>query len=229
MPDAAGAERTAILPDPLPRTPANPAERVAELQVSAHLMTLDAGLFCIFQTPGSPSPDAATGLPGVRITPAPGITGRPEAVSVSTFREDGWLNGTAALVRITDGSAQVLVSIYQHKGMDAAPSLQVLRLSGDPNAAAPQGVATEPTAVPAVNPEVMAHVQRMGDVGCMLGEWIGAKGSRQWVEASASRQPARSRPRISNIRQCWGGTGFHRGWRVASSAAAGAWRCRCSG
>jgi hypothetical protein len=28
----------------------------------------------------------------------------------------------------------------------------------------------------------MAHIQRMGDVGCSLGEWLGLKGSRQWVE-----------------------------------------------
>ena len=28
----------------------------------------------------------------------------------------------------------------------------------------------------------MAHIQRMGDVGCKLGEWLGVKGSRQWVE-----------------------------------------------
>ena len=201
------------------------ANRVAELQVSAHLMTLETGLFCVFQTQGSPQSDPATGLPGVRITPAPGLAGRPEAVSVSTFREDGWLNGTAALVRVTDGSAQILVTIYQHKGKDAAPRLQVLRLSGEPNAAAapdpalvangkaangrapigqaatghapighapsghapsghtPAGDAAAAEAAPPVaNPAVMAHVQRMGDVGCALGEWLGKKGSRQWVE-----------------------------------------------
>jgi len=28
----------------------------------------------------------------------------------------------------------------------------------------------------------MAHVQRMGDVTCDLGDWLGVKGSRQWVE-----------------------------------------------
>jgi hypothetical protein len=31
-------------------------------------------------------------------------------------------------------------------------------------------------------PEMMAHVQRMGDVTCDLGDWLGVKGSRQWVE-----------------------------------------------
>jgi hypothetical protein len=205
MSEAASAERTVVdaaqpaqSADPLAANPPPDAlNRVAELQVTAHLMTLETGLFCVFQTPGSSPPDPATGLPGVRITPAPGLAGRPEAVSVSTFREDGWLNGTAALVRVTDGSAQILVTVYQHKGMDAAPRLQVLRLSGEPTA----GAAPEPAAAPGpaptraaapaagaeprqptANPEVMAHIQRSGDVGCARGEWLGAKGSRQWVE-----------------------------------------------
>ena len=91
-----------------------PSDRIAELRVTAHLMTLETGLYCVFPTPGSPDPDPRTGLPGVRVTPAPGLAGRPEAVSVSTFREDGWLNGTAALVHVADGTAQILVSIYQN-------------------------------------------------------------------------------------------------------------------
>lgn len=194
MSEAASAEKPIVKADPS-APPANPppeaSNRVAELQVSAHLMTLETGLFCVFQTPGSAPSDPATGLPGVRITPAPGLAGRPEAVSVSTFREDGWLNGTAALVRVTDGSAQILVTIYQHKGMDAAPRLQVLRLSGEPNvasapepaaAAARAAPAASGAAQPAANPAVMAHIQRSGDVGCALGDWLGSKGSGQWVE-----------------------------------------------
>jgi hypothetical protein len=200
MSEAAIAERVEVKPEPVRSRGADSNNRVSELQVTAHLMSLETGLFCVFQTPGSPSPDVATGLPGVRITPAPGLAGRPEAVSVSTFREDGWLNGTAALIRVTDGSAQILVTIYQKKGMDAAPRLQVLRLNGEAGAAlssaqsagqsGPQlGIAAGSGAtMPAVanapgqQPEVMAHVQRMGDVGCMLGDWLGVKGSKQWVE-----------------------------------------------
>lgn len=169
--------------------PPTAGSRVAELQVTAHLMTLEAGLFCVFQAPGGPPPDPVTSLPGVRITLAPGAAGRPEAVSVSTFREDGWLNGTAALVRVANGSAQILVTIYQDKGQDAAPRLQVLRLSGEPNAALAPGErplpAAERAAAPAPvgpTPEVMAHVQRMGDVTCDLGDWIGTRGSGQWME-----------------------------------------------
>lgn len=202
MSEAASVERTPSTTLPVAQT-ANPSaetsNRIAELQVSAHIMTLETGLFCVFQTPGSPQSDPVSGLPGVRITPAPGIAGRPEAVSVSTFREDGWLNGTAALVRVTDGSAQILVTIYQHKGVDAAPRLQVLRLNGEPNASAAPEAATataQPNlgaaearderpadpAPPVADPEIMAHIQRMGDVGCSRGEWLGQKGSGHWVE-----------------------------------------------
>src|ERR1700733_15814933 len=120
-------------PGPQPSaTQAPVAGRVTELRVSANLMTLDTGVYCVFPAPGSRTPDPATGLPGVRITRCPGMVGRPEAVCISTFRDDGWLDGTAALVRVTDGPAQVLVTIYQspRQGPDTAPRLQVLRLSG---------------------------------------------------------------------------------------------------
>ncbi len=159
--------------------------RIAELRVSGHLMTLDSGLFCVFQAPGSPSPDAVTGLPGVRVTLPPGASGRPEAISISTFRQDGWLDGTAALVRVTDGPAQVLVTIYQapRHGPDTAPRLQVLRLGGGVPAA--HAAAPAAAAAAAAEPEIVAHVQRTGDVGGLLGEWIGTRGSRSWIEGFA--------------------------------------------
>ena len=71
------------------------------------------------------------------------MAGRPEAVSISTFRDDGWLDNTAALVRVTDGQAQVLVTIYQAAGQPAehAPRLQVLRLAGDPAVAGSEAAA----------------------------------------------------------------------------------------
>src|SRR5690242_11242078 len=109
MSEAANAEVAGARPQDIPAETSAPSDRIAELKVTAHLMTLEAGLYCVFPTPGSAEADPRTGLPGVRVTPAPGIAGRPEAVSVTTFREDGWLNGTAALVRVTDGSAQILV------------------------------------------------------------------------------------------------------------------------
>ena len=77
------------------------ARALTELKVSGHLMTLDAGLYCIVQNP-SRAAEAASGLPGVRLSPPPGPLGRPEAVTIRTFRDDGWLQGggDAALVRV---------------------------------------------------------------------------------------------------------------------------------
>jgi hypothetical protein len=157
--------------------------RVTELKVSGHLMTLDAGLFCVFQAPDSAASNERSGLPGVRISLPPGPAGRPEAVTISTFRDDGWLNGqdAAALVRVESGPAQVLVTVYQAPSAppDSAPRLQVMRLGREAASAAPAQAATAAPSAPA---EIVAHVQRTGDVPSRVGEWAGARGSRLWIE-----------------------------------------------
>jgi hypothetical protein len=190
MPPAADAVQTmtdereaqGAAPPSAPLQPEASADgRITELRVSANLMALETGVYCVFPAPGSRSPDPATGLPGVRITRCPGMAGRPEAVSISTFREDGWLDNTAALVRVTDGPAQVLVTIYQMAGQPAenAPRLQVLRLAGDPAVAGAEAAAPTPQESVA---DVMAHIQGAGDTPGQFGEWIGKRGSRAWIE-----------------------------------------------
>jgi hypothetical protein len=165
------------------------ANRVTELKVSGHLMTLETGLFCVFQPPGSPSA-GSNGLPGVRLSLPPGPTNRPDAVSISTFRPDGWMNGGdgAALVRVKGGPAQVLVTIYQVPDAppEAAPRLQVTKLSGDagPAQANPGGAPIAPVGVPA-DSEMVAHVQRTGDVAARISEWVGVRGSKLWIEGFA--------------------------------------------
>jgi hypothetical protein len=173
---------------------------VTELKVSGHLMTLDAGLFCIVQSP-SAGVDPVAGLPGVRLSLPPGAGSRPEAVSIATFRDDGWLTGTgdAALVRVVGGPAQILVTVYQAPAaQEGAPNLQVLRLLDGQAAAAaaPRPVpvraanpaAVAPAAAPAGAPtpmDVLAHVQERGDVGVRFGEWVGERGSKRWIEGFA--------------------------------------------
>ena len=174
--------------------------QIEDLRVTAHMMTLDSGLFCVVSLPVAGA-DPVMGLPGVRLTVAPGPGGRPDAVSISGFREDGWLTATgdAALVRVVEGPAQIMVTIYQSKGAtDGAPNLQVRQLveptSGPAAApAAPVHVpavpaqASAPT-VPAESRKAMdmiAHIQGRGDVGCMLGDWMGEQGSRSWIEGFA--------------------------------------------
>jgi hypothetical protein len=105
---------------------------VNELRATANLMTLDAGLFCIVSNP-SRAANVATGLPGVRVSLPPGAAGRPEAVSIATFRDDGWLGpfGDAALVRVTGGPAHILITVYQAPDAPegGAPNVQVIRLT----------------------------------------------------------------------------------------------------
>jgi len=195
MSDAAPAPQAAAEAAPPPANQQGGDQapgRVAELRVSAHVMTLDRGLFCVFPAPGSPEPDHDSGLPGVRITRTPSQTQDPDAVSIATFRPDGWLDNKAALVNVTTPTAQILVSIYQNAnlGLDAAPRLQVLRLNADGPQPAPAAEPAPPAAeepppvpaAPAATPDVVAHVQRSGDIGVSLGQWVGTKGSRQWVE-----------------------------------------------
>ncbi|HEY5301915.1 MAG TPA: hypothetical protein VIJ55_14660 [Acetobacteraceae bacterium] len=185
MPDVAPSRAQPRAADVKPSDPKRPAGaatqgRVTELKVSGHLMTLDAGLFCVVLTAPIVGPG---GLPGVRLSRPPGTIGRPDSVEISTFREDGWLGDGegAALVRIADGPARILVTIYQapEATPDQAPRLQVLRLTGDAGAAPAQG---RPTQAATPEAEVVAHIQRMGDVGVKFGEWMGTRGSRLWIE-----------------------------------------------
>ena len=167
------------------------SKMITELKVSAHLMTLDAGLFCVFNSPGAPPPDAVTGLPGVRLSPAPAGSGG--TVDISGFNPGGWLGGGngAALVRVTGGAAPVLVTIYQDpSGQQDAPKLQVIRLTEagtEGPAAAPARPAdaapdrTEPP-VQGKDIEVAAHIYGRGDVAGRLGRWMGERGSKRWVE-----------------------------------------------
>ncbi len=175
------------MPDAKTQPSTNP---ITELKVSAHLMTMEDGLFCVFNTPGSAPPDAATGLPGVRITAAPGHGGFPGQVGISGFNAEGWLgvDAGATLVRITGGPAQVLVTIYQSAdGIHDAPKLQVIRLSDQPAAQEVETPEPAEEALPAQpdagHPfEVAAHIYGRGDVAGRLGEWMGEPGSKRWVE-----------------------------------------------
>ncbi len=197
---------------------------LTELKVSGHVMTLDTGLYCIVHKPsaggaaaaspqsgppqsGTPEPGTSplpappqgaagdAGLPGIRVSLAPGASGTADAVEIVSFRADGWLSraGDAALVRVRQGPAQVLMTIYQATTAPerTAPNIQVMKLlegatvpARPPEPAAPPVEATRapsPPRGPAVM-EMIAHIQERGDVGAMFGEWLGERGSKRWIE-----------------------------------------------
>ena len=162
------------------------SEMLTELKVSAHLMQLDPGVYCVSHTPGSTPPDAATGLPGARLSLPPGSSGR--GVTITGFSDDGWLGplDTAALIRVAQGPAQVLMTVYQHPNTEhPAPRLQVTRLVGGTPGADAAPPAPTADARDAGNAEVAAHVQRRGDVLSRIGDWVGEPGSQRWVEGFA--------------------------------------------
>lgn len=168
--------------------------RVIDLKAGAHMMVLDAGIFCIFHAAGQ-APAGPAGLPGVRISRAPGTP--PGIVTVSTFEEDGWIGGSngAALVRVMRGPAAVLVTTYQEPdSLHAAPRLQVAQLAGpvttaSAQAAVPEAAPASPivekaeaAAEPDVSKDISAHIQRRGDVTGGIGHWMGVPGSQGWIE-----------------------------------------------
>ncbi|PHI94174.1 hypothetical protein BG621_08155 [Parasaccharibacter apium] len=173
-----------------------PRHHITDLKAGAHVMTLDAGVFCVFHAPGQMEA-GPSGLPGIRISRAPGSP--EDAVEVVTFAEDGWMGAanSAALVRIRRGPAGIMVTTYQDGQTGGeAPRLQVIRLIGGVPAGqvagenvasiatgeAGTGRASVSGAAGQGTHEVIAHVQRRGDVGCAVGEWVGKKDSKRWVE-----------------------------------------------
>ncbi|MDX5930783.1 hypothetical protein [Acidiphilium acidophilum] len=179
------AAKTAAATPAMPPVPepaaALQAGSIQELKVSAHLMTLDTGLFCIVNEANAGA-TADQGLPGVRVSPPPVGGG---GVEITGFRPDGWLDGLgdAALVRVTKGPAQVLVTVYQIAGRaDASPRLQVMRLAN--GVAAPAPAPVEPEVM-----DVLAHIQTRGDVGAKFGDWLGEPGSANWIEGIAISAP----------------------------------------
>ena len=159
-----------------------------ELKVTGHMMALPVGLFCVLNETNSAT-GRSGGMPGVRISPPPLDASNVEIVG---FRADGWLSadGDAALVRVHRAPAQVLVTIYQLPDQpDSAPKLQVRQLLGVSGAvpdAAPNGPA------PAPAPErvdILAHIQSRGDVGAKFGDWLGERGSGNWIEGFAVATP----------------------------------------
>ncbi|WP_264812565.1 hypothetical protein, partial [Gluconacetobacter sacchari] len=173
----------------------NPS-RITDLKVAGRVMTLDAGLYCIFhasadEAPGSTAGGAASeGLPGVRISRAPGPGGA--GVGIATFDADGWLGAArnAALVRVPGAAGQILITIYHDPvRVSETPRLQVVRLADAPTAAGPGSAAVAPPAVvpkaEAPPGELTAHIQRRGDVAHALAEWMGTPGSGNWIEGFA--------------------------------------------
>ena len=181
-------------------------DMVQPLKVSGHLMSLPAGLFCIVNEPTG----CRNGLPGIRISKPP--QGNAD-IELAGFRPDGWLaaNGDAALLRISRGPAQILVTIYQSPNETDAPKLQVRQLIGGvearPAEAPVQSMPQAVTPAQSIKMDVMAHIQSRGDVGARFGDWLGEPGGGNWIEGFAIAAPEGIEPRDFSYQAVLG-----RGW-----------------
>ncbi|WP_241694376.1 hypothetical protein [Komagataeibacter melomenusus] len=166
-----------------------PVAKPDTMHVTARLMRLDAGLYCLFHA-AAPAPAQFGRLTGMRISAPPGGDG----VKVSTFDAQGWIGASAgaALVAVPAGGGAVLVTTYRDRDAPGElPALQIVRLGGPvaarPAAAQPARVAQAAPALP--EGRMMAHIQHRGDVQAELGAWMGESGSGHWLEGFAI-QPA---------------------------------------
>jgi hypothetical protein len=165
--------------------------RVQELRASAHLMTLETGIFCLVNGSGKGADGQIAGVRVCATDPA------DRNVTIATFRPDGWLGGggDSALIRVLQGPTQILITIYQPSGsQEGPPKLRVLRLS-EPGAAEPAAVspapavARAPVMILAEKHDVIAHIQSTGDVGRHFGEWVGEPGDQRAIEGFSLAAP----------------------------------------
>ena len=162
----------------------SPHGQSRDMEVSYELVRRDPGLFSLSLGTGPYS--GKQGLPAARVSLPPGPGDPRQTVSVSTFRGDGWLtaDNEPALVRVTSGSSEVLVTLYWNSAHGAGPKprLQWTRLDTGIKAIPKIGMDVPASGAPAGNAEIMAHIQDRGDVEGKLGEWIGQPRSGRWIE-----------------------------------------------
>jgi len=162
--------------------------------VSTRVIRLDPGFFSLSLMPGPT--DRIAGLPGVRVSLPPGPPGRPETVTISTLRGDGWMtvHDEPTLLRVPPAGAEILVTLYWSvAGSGAAPpALKLIRLNPDaPPAGAPSAASSSGQPAPggplSARPvtrtaEIVAHIEGVGDVDGKVGDWVGMRGSGRAIE-----------------------------------------------
>ncbi|CAK7193564.1 hypothetical protein COMNV_01784 [Commensalibacter sp. Nvir] len=175
-------------------------KRTIDLDVSGHLMSLNAGLYCIYHSPGQAEADEF-GFPGLRVSLPP--FQQKAHIKIETFEKDGWLGAekNAALVRVSNSPGLILITIYENPARKVnAPNIQVTRLNDAPKEQnrAQLNASTQDETPPRQEQNVsenanglskkeeesylFAHVERMGDVTVALGDWVGVPDSKTWIE-----------------------------------------------
>ncbi|KAA0678279.1 glycosyltransferase [Roseomonas genomospecies 6] len=187
------------------------AQQPIQIKATAQTLALAPGFYSLLVTNGGGATAAGEfPLPSVQLAPSPG---NPAGSSVEMIGSvpGNWLSkpGDTIIIKVSGGPATVILSSYKHVDRpNALLSLQFARIDDTPGtqqAAAPmpasapvQGAPVQGAPIqnapiqsapvqapPAVRPraEILAHIQRQGDLRFPDSNWAGAVGQRLWIEA----------------------------------------------
>ena len=187
-------------------------------------MTLEPGVFCIFNAPGDQRIDERTGFPGVRVSVPPGPT--DSKVDILSFGEEGWLGGRGQ--RGPSSHHRRSVGGRHHDlpaegATESAPKIQIQQLS-DGTVPVSGPVRTAPSQVDVANAEVAAHISGAATWWQRLANgWAtrAASAGSRFLDRTARRDRPRG-DRVSGGAWPWLAVALVRGWAVLRKPRDGA-------
>ena len=189
------------------------ATQPSQIKATAQNLALTPGFYSLIVTSGGgATAPGEVPLPSVQLATAPGNAPGITVEMIGSV-PGNWLTkpGDTVIVKVAGGAANVILSSYKHTDRpNATLSLQVARIDDVPAAAAAQAAAQAAVqtaapvtaqativqpAAPAAAPvapvvaaraprvEILAHIQRQGDLRFTDSNWAGSVGQRLWIEA----------------------------------------------
>lgn len=182
------------------------AQQSIQIKATAQTLALGPGFYSLLVTNGGGATAAGEfPLPSVQLAPSPGNHAGTSVEMIGSV-PGNWLSkpGDTIIIKVSGRPATVVLSSYKHADRpNALLSLQFARIDDTPGtqqAAAPvpasapvQGAPIQSTPIQstpvqapsAVRPraEILAHIQRQGDLRFPDSNWAGAVGQRLWIEA----------------------------------------------
>lgn len=184
-----------------PASPA-PAEAPSVAVTAVRMLNLEEGLYALRVGRIAGSPDVVSGmtLPVAHVSAPFAEDGNGVEIVASFPRRGPWIeqDGGTVIVRSPIGGGYIIVTVYGGSNENAtAPALDLRRLDGGEEAAAPiaaaadAGAATEPRDIPT---EILLHIERAGDRLFPGRGWVGALGRKLRIEAFSVRPLERLAP-----------------------------------
>ncbi|WP_454021082.1 glycosyltransferase [Azospirillum sp. Marseille-Q6669] len=179
------------------------AQQPSQIKATAQTLSLAPGFYSLIVTSGGGM--AAAGefpLPSVQLAASPNNHSGTTVEMIGSVAGN-WLSkpGDTIIIKVSGGPANLILSSYKHtERQNALLSLQFARIDDAPadspaaqQAAAPVAASAPvkgaqfqaPAASSTVRPrtEILAHIQRQGDLRFADSNWAGAVGQRLWIEA----------------------------------------------